>query len=105
MKTSKNIKAYNLFRQYERATETSIFQCYVTRPSIYKEAAENEILQRMQDENGHGYRILSHNGFMFVCGYLVEKDGEKWLVIDTKSDTKRILVDGEYSGKGTVWYN
>lgn len=108
MKTSTNKKAYDFLRAYLRATDTSVLTAY-GRCSTYKINAENEIRQRMLKENGHGYKVLSHNTFGFTCGYIIptteitedingntEVHETNILVVDTKDNTYRIICDEVY---------
>lgn len=110
MKTSTNKKAMEYLRQYTKSTDKSVNEVYKTGCSYYKQQAENDIKRRMIEENGHDYRILSHNGFCFTCGYMIpqttikqDKNGNteiiesNILVVDTKSSTYRILCDDIYN--------
>lgn len=98
MKTSTNKRAYWFYRDYVNSTCDSVDNAYITRPSDAKRQAERDILNRMQSEGGRDYRILSHSGFVFTCGYIIPQadNGHDVLVVDTKSNTYRITVDGNY---------
>lgn len=93
MKTSTNKEAYNIWKRYENSRIYSVNDAYKTRPSIYKENAEKEILQEMHSKHGFCYRIISSNGFMFTCGYMINTDIGTILVYHTKTRRDEILLD------------
>lgn len=97
--TATNKKAWNLWNEYENASITSVQEAYKASCSNLKIQAENDIKKRMLDENGHGYKILSANGFNFKCGYLIPVLGGTTyiLTVDTKTNTYRILMNGIYN--------
>lgn len=96
--TATNKKAWNLWQEYENASITSVQDAYKTGCSNLKIQAENNIKKRMLDENGHGYKVLSHNTFGFTCGYLMDVSNiTKLLTVDTRDNTYRILMNGIYN--------
>ncbi len=99
MTTSKNKRAFHFYMDYLRSNCRSVDSAYVTRPSDAKRQAEKDILERMQSEGGNSYRILSHSGFVFTCGYVIPDvdNGHDVLVVDTRDNTYRITIDGEYN--------
>ena len=97
-KTAHNREAYYIYRSYENSDIYTVLNAYVTTPSIYKINAENAIIQEMIENNGHGYKIISSNGFQFSCGYLVDIDGIETLVYHTKSNVRYIQYNGIYEG-------
>lgn len=97
--TSTNNKAFWLWKAYENSTETTVFQSYRTRPSREKEAIEKSILQDMTEQNGHNYRVLSHNTFAFSCGYLIPTEYGEVLRVEIKANTYYVINDGEYISK------
>ena len=94
LRTATNRKGFYFWTDYERSDTDSVRSAYRTRPSIYKEQAEQAIINRMQEEGGHGYRILSHNTFGFTCGYLLD---DNTLIVDTKDNTYKVIYTGDYS--------
>lgn len=53
---------------YEHAKVTSVKQFY-KQPSSAKVLAEKECLQRMRQENGEGYKILSGGSYSFTAAW------------------------------------
>ena len=97
--TSTNRRAFWFWKDYERSTETTVLQSYRTRPSEEKQGIEMSIRLRMVEQNGHGYRILSHNTFAFSCGYLIPTEYGEVLRVETKANTYYVINDGEYISK------
>ena len=70
---------------YERAKATSIRQLY-KQPSRAKVWAEEDCLQKMAQEHGEGYKILSHNTHQFTAawrtaeGLRIETAGNSYLI-------------------------
>lgn len=86
MKLNKNtIKAKNYLEMYRKCTCTSIFDFY-GNPSRRKEAIENHIIQKMDDNNCYGYKVLCGNSSFFTCAYR----NEKTLFIETFANTFEI---------------
>lgn len=97
MRTSRSKEADRVWRAYQNSTTDSVMKAYRTRPSQAKETAEQQILQEMRENGGFLYRIISHSGFVFTCGYLVEtEEGKEILVYHTKTRREEILIDGDY---------
>ena len=82
-KSSKFGRAY--LDMYARAKATSIRQLY-KQPSRAKVRAEEDCLQKMAQEHGEGYKILSYNMFKFTAawrtteGLRVETAGYSYLI-------------------------
>ena len=53
------------------------------RPSVYKERAERNILGYMLNNDGYGYRVMSHNSQMFTVGYIIRNEKGKCFVYET----------------------
>lgn len=72
MKTiNKNTKKGQAFiAMYNRATATSIYECYAS-PSTAKTRAEVWCRAQMCNENGNGFRILSYNTMKFTAAWMV----------------------------------
>lgn len=96
MRTSRNAEADRIFKAYQNSTTDSVMKAYRTRPSVYKQDAEQDILLEMVNSGGHDYRIISHSGFVFTCGYMVDTEEGQILVYHTKTRREEILIDGNY---------
>lgn len=97
--TSTNRRAFWFWKDYERSTTNTVNTAYKTRPSDAKREIEQGILRDMVEQNGHTYRVLSHNGFCFSCGYLIPTEYGELLRVETKANTYYIVNDGEYISK------
>lgn len=93
MKTSTNKEAYRIWKYYENSRIYSVNDAYKTGCSNYKIQAENDIKQEMQEKEGYCYKIISSNGFMFTCGYMINTDAGTILVYHSKSRRLEILLD------------
>lgn len=69
-------KQQELLNNYERATKTTLRECYRTW-SDAKERAYNRCLNDMCDHNGHGARICSYNTTSFTFAYKYEDENNK----------------------------
>ena len=63
------------------------------RPSVYKERAERNILAYMLNNDGYGYRVMSHNAQMFTVGYIIQNDGGKLFVYETAKHIYFLPID------------
>lgn len=99
MTTATNKKAWELWNSYQRANENidSILKAYKTKPSTEKLEAENDIKKEMTENNGYGYKVLSHNTFNYSCGYLIDFVNTQLLVVHTKSNVYKVLFNGNYN--------
>ena len=52
-------------------------------PSANKLRAELNIIAYMHDQNGYGYRVMSHNAQMFTAGYIIHNEKGKFFVYET----------------------
>lgn len=70
MKTINNTTktAQRFVNAYNRSTASTLADVY-GRYSTEKSRAEYFCRQRMQNENGDGFRIISYNTFGFSCGW------------------------------------
>ena len=70
---------------------------YVTdvyaRPSVNKCIAERNILAYMLDQDGYGYRVMSHNAQMFTVGYIIQNDEGKLFVYETAQHRYYLPLD------------
>lgn len=72
--------------QYLHSHYDSVDTAY-GKPSGTKKSIEENILYRMKhDFKGFDYRILSHNGFRFSCGFQTkDENGNHFLIVCTPS--------------------
>ena len=70
------------YQQYLKAPLRYVADVYV-RPSVNKCIAERNILRYMLNNNGYGYRVMSHNAQMFTVGYIIRNEKGKWFVYET----------------------
>lgn len=82
-------KASNWIGSYNRANYYSVEDFY-KNPSCNKIRAERYCLDRMNEINGHGYRILGGNSSFFTCGYMSQDN--KTLYIETACNTFEIAL-------------
>ena len=52
-------------------------------PSINKMMAELDIIVYMLDQDGYGYRVMSHNTRFFTVGYIIRNGKGKLFVYET----------------------
>lgn len=73
MKTIKSTTkaAVRFINSYNNSRRDSLRDCY-TSYSTAKACAERDCRRWMDQENGHGFRILSFNTFGFTCGWMTE---------------------------------
>lgn len=109
MKTKKHLTAqeFQWLIQYLDAEYNSVDYAY-GRPSETKRQIEQEILYDMNQQfHGFDYRIISHNGFHFSCGFKFTENDNNFLCICTPSRWYYILpvitVDEE-TGEVKNWY-
>lgn len=95
--------------QYENSEDFSVETAY-RNPSKTKCDIEFDIKYRMiHDYNGFDYRILSHNGFHFSCGFRTkDENGNHFLIVFTPSRWFNVVpletVDSE-TGEYKNWIN
>lgn len=53
---------------YNLSTDTQLSDCYGTY-SMAKQRAYNYCINQMENVDGWGFRIISHNVNIFTCGY------------------------------------
>ena len=80
------------YQEFIKAPVLYIKDVYA-RPSIYKERAERNILDYMLDQNGYGYRVMSHNAQMFTVGYIICGDEGKLFVYETAQHRYYLPLD------------
>ena len=72
MKTLKNNtkKAERYINAYNRSKIFDIYGAY-EKPSTEKTRADYSCRMMMQEEGGHGYRIISYNTFQFTAAWII----------------------------------
>ena len=63
------------------------------RPSVNKCIAERNILRYMLNNNGYGYRVMSHNAQMFTVGYIIYNGNGKCFVYETAYNQYVLQLD------------
>ena len=63
------------------------------RPSANKIRAEYRIIDYLADQNGYGYRVMSHNAQMFTVGYIIRNDEGKLFVYETAQHRYYLPLD------------
>ena len=80
------------YQEYLKAPILHVNDVYI-RPSIYKERAERNILAYMLNNDGYGYRVMSHNAQMFTAGYIIRNDEGKLFVYETAQHRYYLPID------------
>lgn len=98
MTTATNKKAWELWKEYQGTSGNidTIVKVY-GRCSDEKINAENDIKKEMYENNGHGYKVLSHNTFNYSCGYVIDFVNTQLLVVHTKCNRYKVLFNGNYN--------
>ena len=78
--TKKQLKAK--YEEYLKSPLRYVADVYV-RPSVNKCIAERNILGYMHNNDGYGYRVMSHNSQMFTVGYIIRNEKGKCFVYET----------------------
>ena len=65
------------------ATPSRCVKDVYARPSVNKCIAERNILRYMLNNDGYGYRVMSHNAQMFTVGYIIRNEKGKCFVYET----------------------
>ena len=88
--TKNQIKAK--YQEYLTAPIRYVKDVYA-RPSVYKERAESNILAYMLNNDGYGYRVMSHNAQMFTVGYIIRNEKGKCFVYETAYNQYVLPID------------
>ena len=88
--TKKQLKAK--YQEYLKASRKRVYDVYL-KPSVNKLRAERNILNYMLDQNGYGYRVMSHNAQMFTVGYIICNDEGKLFVYETAKHRYYLPLD------------
>ena len=64
------------YEEYQKAPLRYVADVYA-RPSVNKCIAERNILRYMLNNDGYGYRVMSHSAQMFTVGYIIQNDEGK----------------------------
>ena len=88
--TKNQIKAK--YQQYLIAPLRYVADVYA-RPSVNKCIAERNILNYMMNNDGYGYRVMSHNAQMFTVGYIIRNEKGKCFVYETAYNQYVLPID------------
>ena len=88
--TKNQIKAK--YQQYLIAPLRYVADVYA-RPSVNKCIAERNILNYMMNNDGYGYRVMSHNSQMFTVGYIIRNEKGKYFVYETAYNQYVLPID------------
>ena len=80
------------YQEYLKAPVRYVNDVYA-RPSIYKERAEDDILEYMHDHNGYGYRVMSYNSSFFTVGYIIKMPRASFFVYKTAQHRYYLPLD------------
>ena len=92
--TITRLEVDNLYHWHNNET---IYDAYAT-PSKRKVESYNAIKARCYREGGYDLTVAGHNCHFYSTMYKTrDENGVEYLVIDTKSATKRLRIVGYYS--------
>ena len=75
------------------ATPSRCVKDVYARPSANKIRAEYRIIDYLVDQNGYGYRIMTHIPQMFTVGYIIQNDEGKLFVYETAQHRYYLPLD------------
>ena len=75
------------------ATPSRCVKDVYARPSVNKIRAEYCIIDYLADQNGYGYRVMSHNTSFFTAGYIIRNDEGKLFVYETAKHRYYLPID------------
>ena len=79
------------YEDYKRSNLTSLRDVYSSW-SHAKENAYRYCRELMHEKNGHDFRIISANGWMFTAGFMFEEDGKQMFMYITKGKDLAVEV-------------
>ena len=80
------------YSEYLRTPSRCVKDVYA-RPSINKIRAEYQIIDYLVDQDGYGYRVMSHSSQMFTVGYIIRNDEGKLFVYETAQYRYYLPID------------
>ena len=80
------------YAEYLRTPSRCVKDVY-SRPSPIKMRAEYRIIEHLVDQNGYGYRVMSHNAQMFTVGYIIRNEKGKCFVYETAYNRYVLPID------------
>ena len=80
------------YAEYLRTPSRCVNDVYA-RPSTAKRRAELNIIDYLVDQNGYGYRVMSHNSQMFTVGYIIQNEKGKCFVYETAYNRYVLQLD------------
>ena len=78
-------KQEQLYNNFKNATMVTIWDAY-ERPSLDKQKAYDECVQRCVEMHGGSWVIPTKNTFQFTFAFEYHKDDEKWLHYETANN-------------------
>ena len=75
------------------ATPSRCVKEVYARPSVNKIRAEYRIIDYLVEQDGYGYRVMSHNAQMFTVGYIIQNDEGKLFVYETAQHRYYLPID------------
>ena len=72
------------YAEYLKSTTCELSQAY-GRYSPAKLKAWNYCKELMWDLQGHGLKIISHNGYQFTAGFMFEENGKEMFMYISKA--------------------
>ena len=75
------------------ATPSRCVKDVYARPSVNKIRAEYRIIDYLVEQDGYGYRVMSHNAQMFTVGYIIQNDEGKLFVYETAQHRYYLPID------------
>lgn len=95
MKNRNNKNETAILRAHERASATTLRECYGSW-SMAKECAYNECKKRCREVGGNDFKIISHNGWQFTIGYYyVDKSNKVRFHYESANATRDFEVKSE----------
>ena len=80
------------YQQYLKSPLLYVADVY-RRPSVNKCIVERNILNYMMNNDGYGYRVMSHNAQMFTVGYIIRNEKGKCFVYETAYNQYVLQLD------------
>jgi hypothetical protein len=84
-------QALSQYESYKRSSTTTLREVYGSYSSAKAKAYEY-CRNLMAEKNGHGFRIISANGWMFTAGFMFEEDGKQMFMYITKSKNSAVEI-------------
>ena len=80
------------YQEYLKTPSRCVKDVYA-KPTIAIRRAELDIIIYLVDQNGYGYRVMSHNTSFFTVGYIIRNDEGKLFVYETAQHRYYLPID------------